>query len=90
MFRPADAAVSNADAPKVPCAAPELLPLVDASFTGVDGAAAAAAELYKRACRSCPIGAQCHDYAVTHSENGGWAGTTSTARARLRKNGSTA
>ena len=47
------------------------------------GISAAAA---KQVCRSCPVQADCLDYAVTHGERFGiWGGLTERERRRLRR-----
>lgn len=39
----------------------------------------------KRLCRSCPVLAQCQDWALVHEEFGIWGGTEARERARMRR-----
>lgn len=43
------------------------------------------AALLKRICADCPVKKQCFDYALRHTVQGYWAGTTPRHRAQLRK-----
>jgi len=41
-------------------------------------------DILKRVCRSCPVAAECLNYAVKYRMQGYWAGTTEQQRRKLR------
>lgn len=46
---------------------------------------AAAADMARAICESCPVRSQCYDHALRHEEFGVWAGTSERQRRQLRK-----
>lgn len=79
MFRPT-AAVVPLDAPRAVCSDPAFLPLVDEAYARPGSKATEV--LRARACVRCPISTDCLDHAMTHREEGPWAGTNARHRAK--------
>jgi hypothetical protein len=71
-------AITHLDKPA--CAAPDLLPLVDAAFERPGGPEAQ--RMKRDLCTGCPVGDQCLAFAMTSHQYGVWGGTSSNARTR--------
>lgn len=68
------------DAPRVPCAQPEHLTLVDAAFAKPGGPDAQ--RMKTDLCTGCPNGHRCLAWAMTWREDGIWGGTGPNSRTR--------